>query len=168
MQIINGELMISPSSTSSQNDFDFFVGKWNLKNKKLKERLNNCTEWTEFHSTQECYKILNGLGNIDNFLAEFDSVPFEGMSLRLFNPQTKLWSIYWADSNQGTLEKPVVGSFDNNIAHFYAKDTFQGKDILVVFKWDKTDPDNVIWSQAFSTDEGTTWEWNWYMYMSRI
>jgi hypothetical protein len=163
-----GELIVSPSSTSSQNDFDFFVGKWDLKNRKLKERLNACNEWTEFHSTQECYKILNGLGNIDNFLTEFDGVPFEGMSLRLFNPKTKLWSIYWADSNAGTLEKPVQGSFDNNIGYFYTKDSFQDKDILVTFKWEITDINNVIWSQAFSEDNGITWEWNWYMYMSRI
>lgn len=163
-----GELIVTPSSTSSQNDFDFFVGKWDLRNRKLKERLNGCTEWTEFHSTQECYKILNGLGNIDNFLAEFDGVPFEGMSLRLFNPQTKLWSIYWADSNEGKLEKPVAGSFHNGTGYFYTKDRFQDKDIIVVFKWEITDINNVIWSQAFSADNGITWEWNWYMYMSRI
>lgn len=163
-----GELIVTPSSTSSQNDFDFFVGKWNLKNRKLKERLNGCNEWTEFDSTQECYKILNGLGNIDNFLAEFDGVPFEGMTVRLFNPKTKLWSIYWADSNEGKLDKPVVGSFDNSIGYFYTKDSFQEKDILVVFKWEVTDVNNVIWSQAFSQDNGVTWEWNWYMYMSRI
>lgn len=160
--------IITPSATSSKDDFDFFVGKWQLRNRKLKERLNNCSDWLEFPATQECYKILNGTGNIDNFLAEFDSVPFEGMSLRLFDPVTRLWSIYWADSNVGKLEKPVVGSFDGNIGHFYANDTFNGKDILVVFKWDKTNRDNVVWSQAFSADNGATWEWNWYMYMVRI
>ncbi len=69
--------MITPSTTSSKDDFDFFVGKWQLKNRKLKERLNNCDEWIEFPSTQECYKILNGIGNIDNFLAEFDNVPLK-------------------------------------------------------------------------------------------
>ena len=163
-----GELIITPSSTSSKNDFDFFVGKWQLKNRKLKTRLDNCDEWTTFDSTQECQNILRGLGNTDDFLAEFDGVPFEGRTLRLFNPATKLWSIYWADSNVGVLDKPVVGSFDGNIGYFYAKDIFQGKDVIAVFKWDKTDSNNPIWSQALSSDNGETWEWNWYMYMSRI
>lgn len=162
-----GALLIKAAPTSTQDDYDFFIGKWRLRNRKLKERLNNCNEWSEFESTQECYKILNGLGNIDNFLADFDGRPFEGMSLRLFNPQTKLWSIYWADSNRGVLDKPVVGSFEHNIGHFYAKDNFAGKEIIVVFKWDKTDLSNPIWSQAFSADNGKTWEWNWYMYMSK-
>ena len=164
----NGELVITASPTSSKNDFDFYQGKWRLKNKKLKTRLNNCTEWTEFESTQEMYKVLNGLGNIDNFLATFDGVPFEGMSVRLFNPKTKLWSIYWADSNEGVLQPPVLGSFENNIAHFFTKDIYNDRDILVVFRWDVRDKENPIWSQAFSDDNGKTWEWNWYMYFSKF
>jgi hypothetical protein len=164
----NGELLITASPTSSKNDFDFYQGKWRLKNKKLKTRLNNCTEWTEFESTQEMYKVLNGLGNIDNFLATFDGVPFEGMSVRLFNPKTKLWSIYWADSNEGVLQPPVLGSFENNIAHFFTKDIYNDRDILVVFRWDVRDKENPIWSQAFSDDNGKTWEWNWYMYFSKF
>ncbi|HOX82391.1 MAG TPA: hypothetical protein PLJ60_06595 [Chryseolinea sp.] len=164
----NGELIITASPTSSHSDFDFFEGKWNLLNKKLKSRLNNCTEWIEFQSTQEMHRILNGIGNIDNFLATFNGQPFEGMSLRLFNPQTKLWSIYWADSIVGKLDPPVVGSFENNIAHFFTRDMFNGKNILVAFRWDARDKNNPIWSQAFSDDNGKTWEWNWYMYMKKV
>jgi hypothetical protein len=50
---------------------------------------------------------------------------------------------------------------------FYAKDVFEGKPIIVVFQWDKTNPDGPIWSQAFSPDNGATWEWNWRMTFSR-
>ncbi len=164
----NGELIISPSLTSSKHDFDFFEGKWNLQNKKLKLKLKNCKEWIEFHSTQEMYKVLNGIGNIDNFLATFDGQPFEGMTVRLFNPKTKLWSIYWADSNEGKLDPPVLGSFEGNVGHFITKDIFEGKKILVIFRWDARDKENPIWSQAFSDDNGKTWEWNWYMYFSKM
>lgn len=164
----NGKLIITPSSTSSKNDFNFFEGKWKLHNKKLKSRLNHCTEWVEFESTQEMYKVLNGIGNIDNFLATFDGQPFEGMTVRLFNPKTKLWSIYWADSNEGKLDPPVLGSFENNVGDFITKDTFNGKNIIVAFRWDARIKDNPIWSQAFSDDNGRTWEWNWFMYMTKM
>ena len=164
----NGALIITPSMHSSKHDFDFYVGKWNLKNRKLKSKLNNCTEWIEFHSTQEMYKILNGIGNIDNFLATFDGEPFEGMTVRLFNPKTKLWSLYWADSNAGKLDPPVVGAFDNEIGHFFTMDVFEGKPIIVVFRWDARDKENPVWSQAFSDDNGENWEWNWYMYFSKF
>ena len=64
-----GELIITASPTSSNHDFDFYEGKWKLHNKKLKDRLNNCTEWTTFESTQEMYRVLNGIGNISCFPA---------------------------------------------------------------------------------------------------
>ncbi len=162
------ELEIVPSVNSSQNDFDFLIGKWKIKNRKLKTRLNNCNEWVEFEAVGEMCKILNGVGNIDNFITTFDGKPFEGMSLRLFNPKTKLWKIYWADSNMGVLDIPVVGSFENNLGYFLAKDIFQQREIVVAFCWNATDSNNPIWSQAFSDDKGKTWEWNWYMYMSKI
>jgi hypothetical protein len=94
---------------------------------------------------------------------EFDGVPFQGATFRLFNPKTMLWSLYWADSNVVVMDVPQVGSFDGDIGRFYAKDVFEEKPIIVVFQWDKTNPDSPIWSQAFSPDNGATWEWNWYV-----
>jgi len=86
--------------------------------------------------------------------------PYEGVALRLFNAKTKLWSIYWADSNSGALDPPVVGSFANKVGHFFARDTYKGQSIIVVFRWDVRNPQRPIWSQAFSVDEGKNWEWN--------
>jgi hypothetical protein len=65
------------------------------------------------------------------------------------------------------LDVPQVGSFDGDVGRFYAKDLFEGNPIIVVFQWDKTNPDSPIWSQAFSPDNGAKWEWNWYMTFSR-
>ena len=162
-----GELEIVASNTSSREDFNFLIGRWKIHNRKLKTRLNNDDEWFEFEATCECRKILNGFGNTDQFLTEFDGVPFEGAAFRLFNPHTRLWSIYWADSNLVTMDVPQVGSFNGNIGRFYAQDFYAGKPIVVVFEWNKTNPDVPVWSQAFSPDKGETWEWNWYMTFER-
>jgi hypothetical protein len=161
------DLKIIASPASSKNDFDFFVGSWKVRNRKLNRRLADCNEWTEFAATSECRKLLNGFANTDSFYATFDGKPFEGMTFRLFNPLTKLWSIYWADSNVVVLDVGQIGSFDGNIGEFFARDTFDGKPIIVKFNWDKTNPNEPIWSQAFSTDNGETWEWNWYMYFEK-
>lgn len=164
----SGELEIAASPKSSQKDFDFYIGKWRIKNRKLKSRLTNCNEWIEFEATQTDYKALNGLANMDHFYATLNGKPFEGMTVRLFDPKTRLWSIYWADSNTGRLDKPVVGSFEKNIGLFYTTDVHEGKEIIMLFQWDKTDKDNPVWSQAYSADKGLSWEWNWHMYMSRM
>ncbi|WP_276502326.1 hypothetical protein [Terrimonas pollutisoli] len=164
----DAEFSIGPSAQSSSFDFDFLAGRWNIHNRKLKKRLANSTEWFEFDAEQEMRIILNGIGNTDLFKTTIDGKPFEGMTLRLFDPVTRLWSIYWADSNKGVLDPPVMGSFENNIGTFYGRDVFDGKEIIVKFNWDKTNPDKPVWSQAFSENNGATWEWNWYMYMTRI
>ncbi|RAW02262.1 hypothetical protein DQQ10_06900 [Pseudochryseolinea flava] len=160
----HGELVITASAGSSKTDFDFLTGKWTMDNRRLKCRLNNCTEWIEYKSSDENLgPILNGLGNLDFYRTSYnqvDNTPYEGVTLRLFNPQTKLWSLYWVDSNLGIMDPPVVGSFDGNVGTFYCKDIFEGKPILVMFKWDKTDANNPVWSQAFSQDNGKTWEMN--------
>jgi hypothetical protein len=161
------DFIVAASETSSPEDFDFFVGKWQVHNKKLNKRLADCDEWTEFTALSECRKILNGFGNTDSFKTDFDGKPFEGMTLRLFNPNTKLWSIYWADSNIVILDVPQIGSFENGIGEFYARDVFAGKPIMVKFKWDATNTEVPVWSQAFSADEGKTWEWNWFMTFHR-
>jgi hypothetical protein len=160
----NGDLVITPSATSSQDDFNFLPGKWVMDNKRLKTRLNNCTEWIEFQSkVDNLGMVLYGVGNIDIVTSKFNPVndkPYQGMTVRLFNPKTKLWSLYWCDSVGGAMDPPVVGSFEGNIGRFYCKDTFNGKPILVMFQWDKTDKENPVWSQAFSPDNGVTWEMN--------
>jgi hypothetical protein len=163
----DGEPVITASQYSTKNDFDFLVGDWNIHNRKLISRLNNCQDWIEFEATQEMSKVLAGFGNIDFFHATIAGEPFEGLTLRLFDPQTRLWSIYWSDSNSGKLDRPVRGSFDDQTALFCTNDVFEGKSILMLFKWDATNPEKPVWSQAFSADGGTSWEWNWYMYFTR-
>ncbi len=103
------------------------------------------------------------------FSATFDNnKPFEGLTLRLFNPKTKLWSLYWVASNVGVLDPPVVGSFENNVGHFFTKDTFNGRKIIMMFRWDVRDKNKPVWSQAFSPDNGKTWEWNWYNVSEKV
>lgn len=162
-------LEIKPSATSSEKDFDFLEGKWKVQNRMLKERLNNNNEWIEFESELNLRKAINGLGNVENYYSTFNDAPFEGMAVRLFNPKTKLWKVYWMDSNNATMdENPVTGSFENGIGKFYATDNFNGKPILVLYQWNATNPEHPIWAQAFSTDNGKNWEWNWEMTLSRI
>jgi len=161
-------LEIIPSQTSSSTDFDFLEGKWKVHNRKLRTRLNNSNEWDEFESTLHMRKALNNMGNVENYYATFDGKPFEGMAVRLFSPQTKLWTVYWIDTGGMVMDKhPVTGSFKNGIGKFYARDIFNGKEIVVLYQWDATNPIEPVWSQAFSADNGKTWEWNWEMKLSK-
>jgi hypothetical protein len=156
-----GELIITASPTSSNTDFNYLIGKWVMKNKHLNARLANCKEYTEFESTVENHAGLQGNGDFDVVLrTRPDGTVYEGRTIRTFDPETKLWRLYWIDSNGGAIDPPVVGSFNGNIGLFFGKDFQVGRPVIVVFKWDKTDPEHPKWSQAFSDDNGKTWEWN--------
>ena len=159
-------LVLKASPTSSASDFDFLVGKWKMHNRHLNKRLENCQEWTEFDSNDENSKILTGNADMDTYSTrEFpgqEGKLFEGLTLRLFDPKTRLWSLYWIASNTGTIDPPVVGSFENGIGHFFAKDTLKGKPIIMLFRWDARNKERPVWGQAFSADKGKTWEWNFF------
>jgi hypothetical protein len=90
------------------------------------------------------------------------------MSLRLYNPRTRTWSIYWTSNRIDGLEPPVVGSFDDTgVGVFEGRQELDGRPILVRFTWSNITRDGARWEQAFSPDDGKTWETNWVMTMTR-
>lgn len=88
---------------SGIDDFSFLLGHWRVQNRRLTKRLQGCTDWEIFSATQHNQALPAKIGNIDDFVAESWKPGFVGLSLRLFSPQTKLWSIYWLDNQTGGL-----------------------------------------------------------------
>jgi hypothetical protein len=155
------------SQADGSHDFDFLIGQWRIKNKRLTNYLQDSSEWESFEATGTMNLILGGLGNIDDFIAEQWKPGFIGMTLRLFNPMTKKWSIYWADNQRAILDPPVIGEFSNGIGIFEGADEFQGKPIMMRFIWSKITSTSAQWEQAFSADNGQSWETNWIMEFTR-
>jgi len=148
-------------------DFDFWMGSWNVHNRRLRRRLAGSDEWDEFEATVVARPLLDGLGNEDEFRTDYEG-GFIGMSFRFFDPETSLWSIYWADTRRlGILDPPVLGGFDGDTGIFEGDDTFDGRPILVRFTWSGVTTPKPRWEQAFSEDSGETWETNWVMDFTR-
>jgi hypothetical protein len=148
-------------------DFDFWMGRWSAQNRRLRERLAGCDVWEEFAATSVARPILDGMGTEDEFRTEYAG-GYVGMSFRFFDPETRLWSIYWADSRRtGLLEPPVLGGFSGDTGVFEGPDTFEGRPIVVRYIWSRVTTETPRWEQAFSDDGGETWETNWYMDFTR-
>ncbi|HXD78126.1 MAG TPA: hypothetical protein VN616_09990, partial [Puia sp.] len=163
----DGEVTVQPSPDSKATDFDFLMGAHRVHHEKLKYRLAGCQEWVASEGTHQMQPLLGGFGNLEQHrMTGLDGRPAEGVALRLFDPKTRLWSIYWADSKAVALGNPVVGSFEHRVGYFYGRDTLNGRPIWVQFCWDARDSLHPVWSQAFSADKGKTWEWNWVMRFS--
>jgi hypothetical protein len=156
------------AARATKADFDFLHGSWTVRNRYLKQRLQRSTEWIEFEARSDVEPLLNGFGQIDRYSALRDGSPVEGMTLRLFNPQTGEWSLHWADTvRPGVLLPPMVGRFKGDVGEFFGDETVDGRRVLCRFYWTRSADGSPRWEQAFSDDGGRTWETNWVMTFTR-
>jgi hypothetical protein len=154
-----------------QHDFDFEVGRWKIHLKKLVHPLTGSTTWVEFDGTSVTRKVWNGRSQLEEFETESpDGSQIEGMTLRLYDPQTHQWSLYWATSKSAAMGVPTIGKFKNGQGEFF--DTEQagpnGKAVLVRFIWSNTTTNMPHFEQSFSEDGGKTWEVNWITDQTRV
>jgi hypothetical protein len=152
--------------TSQSRAFEFIYGSWDVHHRKLKNVGDpTCDEWVEFDAKSEVFPILNGIGHIDRMLVSHptDGDSFEGFTLRLYDPITETWRIWWSSTRSpGQLDPPVLGRFVNNHGIFECEDVINGLPVHVRFEWLA---DSVVptWRQFFSYDSGATWKLNWEM-----
>lgn len=153
---------------TAPRDFDFIIGDWTVKHRRLNERLAGCTAWTEFTGLSSTRKILGGFGNVEDNLLHFPQGPFRAAAMRSYCPKSGNWSIWWLDGRNPTqLDQPVVGRFTDGTGIFLSDDTLDGRPIKVRFTWLARPGEDPRWEQAFSGDEGATWETNWTMRFTR-
>ena len=150
-------------------DFDFIIGDWRVRHRRLNARLTGCTDWTSFDGTSSTRKILGGMGNVEDNVLAFPEETVRAAAFRSFDPGSRLWSIWWLDGRvPNRLDIPVVGAFTEGVGLFYADDTLEGRAIKVRFTWHANPGGHPAWEQAFSEDGGRTWETNWTMAFHRI
>ena len=155
----------SPRPTATQRDghrdFDFEIGTWKTKLSRRLRPLTGSDTWVEYEGTTIVRKVWDGRANLVELEVEGPSGRIEGLSLRLYNPDTRQWSLNFSSSGGGTLSPPVFGEFKEGRGEFYGQDTLNGRVILVRFVISGITQDSCHFEQAFSDDGGKTWEVNW-------
>jgi hypothetical protein len=129
----------------TNTDFDFLVGRWTSRQRRLVKALAGCDEWYEFDATFDAQTYLDSNGFVDVLRA----------------PQRDLEGRWASEKTGGRLENPVVGRFNGTVGTFECDDTWEGTPIRVRYTWSHVDTANPQWEQAFSTDGGQTWDPNW-------
>lgn len=155
----------APAVRDGSHDFDFEMGKWKMHNRRLAKKFVGSHDWVEFDSYSVGSQLPGVIGDQDIYRTDYFKKGFVGLTYRLYDPRTGLWSIYWIDSlsMQGTFLPPVVGKFTSNVGVFEGPDTYDGKPIVVRYTWTvnpKGSPITAHFEQAFSADGGKTWETN--------
>ena len=151
-----------------QHDFDFEIGTWKTHLSRRLHPLTGSNTWTDMDGTSVVRKVWNGRGNLVELVADGPTGHLEGLSLRLYNPQTHQWSLHYANGIDGALTPPTIGQFKDGRGELYAQDTLNGHAILVRFVISPLSPDSCRFEQAFSDDGGKTWEVNWIAVDTRV
>lgn len=144
-----------------QHDFDFEFGNWSTHIKRLLHPLTGSNTWVDLEGTSILRKIWDGRANLGELEVGNPTTHLEGLSLRLYNPESHQWSIYWSNSRDGSLGTPMIGQFKDGRGEFYDQETLQGAAIYVRFIFSDITPTSFRLEQAFSADGGKTWEPNW-------
>lgn len=156
-----------PGRNDHRHDWDWLVGSWTVRHRRLKARLAGSTEWDVFAGTSVLWLTLGGEGTVDDNVLELPSGTYRAVGIRAFDATTGQWSIWWLDARTPTIEAPVRGGFKDGVGTFEADDTLNGRPIVVRFRWSDITPTSAHWEQAFSPDGGATWETNWTMEFTR-
>lgn len=151
-----------------QHDFDFEIGTWKTQLKRLLHPLTGSTTWVEYAGTTVVRPVWNGRANLVELVADGPTGHFEGLNLRLYNPQSRQWSLNFANSAGGVLTQPTIGEFKNGRGEFFDQETLNGRAILVRFVISDITPSSCRFEQSFSDDGGKTWELNWVAIDTRV
>lgn len=157
-----------PAADDGSHDFDFDVSLWRTRSTRLKNPLTGSTEWSEIEGTTRVTPIWGGRANIADYRAAGPGGQVQLISLRLFDPKAKQWSLNFSWPGAGEWSPPMVGSFRNGRGEFYDQEDFNGRKILVRFTFIKLSATAAQSEQAFSDDGGKTWETNWINRYTRL
>lgn len=156
------------AAADGQRGFDFEIGTWKTQLSRLTNPLSGSSTWVKYEGTSVVRKIWDGRANLVELKVDGPAGQIEGLSLRLYNPQSRQWSLHYASSRDGILVPPVIGEFRNGRGEFYGQDTLNGRAILVRFVISDITPTSCRFEQAFSDDGGKTWEVNWIAIDTRL
>jgi hypothetical protein len=157
-----------PSKRDGQRDFDFEIGTWKTRLSRRLRPLTGSTTWVEYEGTTIVRKVWNGRANLVELEVGGAAGRIEGLSLRLYNPESRQWSLNFSNSAGGTLSEPVFGEFKDGRGEFYGQESFNGRAIFVRFIISDITPNSCRFEQAFSDDGGKTWEVNWVAIDTRV
>ena len=151
----------APPPHDGSHDFDFELGTWKVHVERLLNPLTGSTAWNHWDGVSRVRKVWNGKANLVELAADGPSGHIEFLSLRLYDPRLRQWSLHYASSATGELTTPSIGEF-------YDQETYDGRTILVRGVLTHSGADSAHFEQSFSADGGRTWEVNFREQFTRL
>ena len=158
----------SPQAQDERDGFDFEIGTWKTHISRRLRPLTGSTAWAQYDGTSVVHKLWDGGASLVELKADGSVGHLELAYLRLYNPQSHQWSMNVANNSIGTLSPSAIGRFKDGRGEFYDRETYDGRPILVRFVISDITRNSVHFEQAYSGDDGKTWEVNWVATNTRM
>jgi hypothetical protein len=100
--------------------------------RRLQKPLTGSTTWFETTGEVRTRKVLSGLGDLEQIELDQPMGHLEALNLRLWNLETRLWSVHFANARGGTMAGPasVVG-FKDGRGDFVDVEPIDGRQTFV-------------------------------------
>jgi len=147
-----------------QHDFDWEIGHWTTQLRRRLHPLSGSDEWATYEGTTTVRPVWDGRANLVELDVRGAAGRIQALSLRLYNPERGEWSLHSAGASSGEMSPPSVGRFRDGRGEFLSREVFDGRPILVRFVIEpagREGAESWRFEQAFSADEGRSWEVNW-------
>lgn len=160
---------------AAQHAFDFDFGTWKTHSRRLLHPLSGSTTWVELDGVTVVKPVWGGKANLAELEADGPQGHLQLLSLRLYDPTAQQWNLNFATSGVGILNVsgeaqsvPMIGRFVGARGEFYDQEPYNGRTIWVRFVIEPLSATTARSEQAFSDDNGRTWEVNWINDYTRL
>ncbi|MBV60218.1 MAG: hypothetical protein CMH65_02850 [Nevskiales bacterium] len=146
--------LAGPAWSGSANDFDFWLGQWNL------------TWGSDGQATNQVSRILDE----QVILEQFDARPGDqlaGMSVTVYDAKADQWKQTWVDNTGAYLDFTGGLAPDGSMELFRPAQTAEGQPMLQRMVWYNIRPNSLDWNWERSTDGGASWQTVWKIHYER-
>jgi hypothetical protein len=151
-------LLLLAAAPDQQHAFDFEFGTWKIQWERLERPLSGSHTWVSvagrLHVVQ---RVWNGQASLAQLEVDGARPRFLGLMLRTYDPATQEWRIYWASSDDGTIDPPLTGRFNDGRGVFLGRTAYEGRTVLVRVVYSDISATSFRTEESFSRD-GSTWE----------
>jgi hypothetical protein len=151
-------LLSKSGERDGQHDFDFDLGVWSTQISRRLHPLTGSDEMMALTGTVTVRKFWDGRGQLEEIEADGPKGHWEGVTVFLYDPQARQWSMNFASSSVGKFTTPMIGGFENGRGELIEQDTLNGRSILVRAVWSDITPTTHTYEESYSADGGRTWE----------
>jgi hypothetical protein len=158
---------LADDARDGSHDFDFALGTFHTHIKRLLKPLSGSTTWVVYDGAKTDRSLLGGKASLEEIEADGPAGHLELMTLRLYNSVSHQWSLNFSSSASGVVAAPAIGEFKGGVGTFMDQENYEGRVILVRNIWSGITMNGYHFVQAFSADQGKTWEANFIADLTR-